>query len=120
MQRTNTVATNTTWEPVRTTTRRVGAALSPRSTPGGFRLAAAVTAALCVLGALLGTTAIAARAGSLEAAATAAQQLVDVQEARTAAVEADSIAASSFLVGGEESADRRSCLRGPPGRRHAA
>ena len=39
-------------------------------------------------------------AGRSTPPATAAQQLVDVQEARTAAVEADAIAASSFLVGG--------------------
>jgi hypothetical protein len=77
--------------------RRLGAALSPGSTPGTFRLAAAVAVAVGLLCGLLGSAAIAARSGSLDAAGTAAQQLVDVQELRTAAVEADSIAASSYL-----------------------
>ena len=52
-------------------------------------------------------SALASRQNSLDAAATGAQQLVDVQEARTAIVEADAIAASSFLVGDAQAAARR-------------
>jgi len=87
--------------------RRVGDLLSPRSTPGGFRLGAVIATAICALCGLFAATAIAARDGSLDAAATAARQLVDVQEVRTAAVEADSIAASSFLAPTEAQADQR-------------
>ncbi|MGI9030464.1 MAG: hypothetical protein ACR2HP_10845 [Ilumatobacteraceae bacterium] len=86
---------------------RVGDLLSPRSTPGGFRLAAAVTTVVCALCGLIGAAAIAARDGSLDAAGTAARQLVDLQEVRTAAVEADSVAASSFLSRGGEQAVQR-------------
>lgn len=107
MQRTNTAAASSTLIPVRSTTRRVVGSLSPRSTPGGFRLAATVVTAVCAVCALVASSAIAARGGSLDAAATAAEQLVDVQEVRTAAVEADSIAASSFLASGEAASERR-------------
>jgi hypothetical protein len=77
--------------------RRLRDLLSPRSTPGGFRLGAVVATAICAICGILGAGAIAARDGSLDSAETAAQQLVGVQEVRIAAVQADSIAASSYL-----------------------
>ncbi len=62
---------------------------------------------VCALCAVVAWSALASRQSSLDAAATGAQQLVDLQEARTAAVEADAIAASSFLVGDAQAAARR-------------
>jgi hypothetical protein len=68
---------------------------------------AAVAATICALCAVLASTSVATRQGALDRAATEARQLVDVQEARAAAVEADAIAASSFLVGGQQAAAQR-------------
>ncbi len=108
MQRTTAAATSTPIIPSTTSTvRRVGDLLSPRSTPGGFRLAAAVATVVCALCGVVAATAIAARSGSIDSAATAAQQLVGVQEVRVAAVEADSIAASSFLAASDAQATLR-------------
>ncbi|MET0457799.1 MAG: hypothetical protein ABW195_01020 [Ilumatobacteraceae bacterium] len=70
-------------------------------------MAAAVAATICALCAVLAATSVATRQGALDRAATEAGQLVDVQEARTAAVEADALAASSFLVGGQQAAAQR-------------
>ena len=92
--------------PVASTPHRLRAALSPRSTPGSFRLTAAVVTAICAVCAVVAAAAIVARSGSLNAAGNETQQLVDLQEIRTAAVEADAIAASSFL-GGSESANQQ-------------
>ncbi len=107
MQRTNVAATSSPLTPVASTPHRLRAALSPRSTPGSFRLTAAVVTAICALCAVVAAAAIVARAGSLNGAGTEAQQLVDLQEIRTATVEADAIAASSFLGGSEESANQQ-------------
>lgn len=108
MQRTTVAATSgTSIARAASLPDRVSDLLSPRSTPGGFRLAAAITTVVCALCGLIGAAAIAARDGSLDAAGTSARQLVDLQEVRTAAVEADSIAASSFLLRGGEQAVQR-------------
>ena len=93
--------------PVASTPHRLRAALSPRSTPGSFRLTATVVTALCAVCAVVAAAAIVARAGSLDAAGTEAQQLVDLQEIRTVTIEADAIAASSFLGGGEQAATQQ-------------
>ena len=107
MQRTNAAATSSPLTPVASTPHRLRAALSPRSTPGSFRLTATVVTAICAVCAVVAAAAIVARAGSLNAAGTEAQQLVDLQEIRTATVEADAIAASSFLRESEEAATRQ-------------
>ena len=107
MQRTNVAATSSPLTPVASTPHRLRAALSPRSTPGSFRLTAAVVTAICALCAVVAAAAIVARAGSLNGAGTEAQQLVALQEIRTATVEADAIAASSFLGGSEASATQQ-------------
>ena len=107
MQRTNAAPTSTPFTPVASTPHRLRAALSPRSTPGSFRLTAAVVTAICAVCAVVAAAAIVARSGSLNAAGNETEQLVDLQEIRTAAVEADAIAASSFLGGSEESANQQ-------------
>lgn len=87
--------------------RRLGAALSPRSTPGSFRLAATWAGAVCAACAVVGSLALTARAGSLDAADTAAQQLTDIEEVRTALVEADSFAALAYLETSAVASQRR-------------
>lgn len=77
------------------------------STPTRMRLFAIVTAFLAVLLALFGWVAISRREQALGRTGKAAAQLISVQEIRTAVIEADSIATTTFLVGGLESGAQR-------------
>ena len=78
------------------------------STPARLRLISAGTAVLAVLLAVFGWIAISRRDQALDHTGDAAARLISVQEIRSAIIEADSIATTTFLVGGLESADQRS------------
>jgi hypothetical protein len=78
-----------------------------RSTPTRLVLARAVLVAVIALFALVSVSAIGRRGAALRDTRDAAQQLIAVQEIRVDAVRADSIAISSYLVGGEERSDDR-------------
>ena len=120
VQRTTAAATSTPIPSTASTVQRVRDLLSPRSTPGGFRLAAAVATVVCALCGILAASAISARSGSIDSAATAAEQLVGVQQIRVAAVEADSIAASSYLADSVAQAVLRGTYEDRLARGHAA
>ena len=77
------------------------------STPARIRLISTGTAVLAVLLAVFGWISISSRDQSLDRTGDAAARLISVQEIRSAVIEADSIATTSFLVGGLESADQR-------------
>lgn len=72
-----------------------------------MRLWSLAAAIACVVFALAGSAAIDARSGAIDDAASAAFRLERLEEVRVAAVEADSIATTSFLVGGLEDPVRR-------------
>ena len=72
-----------------------------------MRLISAGTAVLAVLLAVFGWVAISRRDQALDHTGAAAARLISVQEIRSAIIEADSIATTTFLVGGLESADQR-------------
>ena len=72
-----------------------------------MRLISAGTAMLAVLLAVFGWVAISRRDQALDHTGEAAARLISVQEIRSAIIEADSIATTTFLVGGLESADQR-------------
>ncbi len=72
-----------------------------------MRLFGIVTAALAVLLALFGWVAISGRDQALDRAGDAAARLISVQEIRSAVIEADSIATTTFLAEGLEPAEQR-------------
>lgn len=78
------------------------------STPARIRSISAGTAVLAVLLAVFGWIAVSRRDQALERTGDAAARLISVQEVRSAVIEADSIATTTFLVGGLELADQRS------------
>jgi len=90
--------------PVGPTTRRLSVGAS---TPARIRLISAGTALLAVLLAVFGWIAVSRRDQSLDRTGDAAARLISVQEIRSAIIEADSIATTTFLVGGLEPADQR-------------
>ncbi len=77
------------------------------STPARMRLLAIVTATIAVLLALFGWIAVSRRDQALDRTGDAAARLISVQQIRSAVIEADSIATTSFLLGGLEPADQR-------------
>ncbi|MEO6124880.1 MAG: hypothetical protein ABIR32_14340 [Ilumatobacteraceae bacterium] len=77
------------------------------STPARIRLISAGTAVLAVLLAVFGWISVSRRDQSLDHAGAAAARLISVQEIRSAVIEADSIATTSFLQGGLEKTDQR-------------
>ncbi|HRE02797.1 MAG TPA: hypothetical protein PLV68_15965, partial [Ilumatobacteraceae bacterium] len=77
------------------------------STPARLRALSAISAVLAVVLGVFGWVAISHRADALDRASDAAQRLIAVQEIRSAVIEADSIATTSFLVGGLEPAEQR-------------
>lgn len=72
-----------------------------------MRLWSLAAAIACVVFALAGSATINARSDAIGDAASAAFRLERLEEVRVAAVEADSIATTSFLVGGLEDSVRR-------------
>ena len=75
--------------------------------PTRLRLAMAVTVVVAIALSLGGWYAIDRRDTAIDDAARAAAQLIQVQDVRVQVVQADSIASTSYLVGGLEAADQR-------------
>jgi CHASE3 domain sensor protein len=79
-----------------------GAGLDHLETPTVLRAWRSGLVALCLLFAVVGALGVQRRADALQRVDTAAQQLIAVQDLRVAAVSADSIASTAFLVGGDD------------------
>ncbi len=75
--------------------------------PSKLRLATAVTVLAAIGLSLGGWYSIDRRDTAIDDAADAAAQLIDVQDVRVQVVQADSLASTAYLVGGQESAERR-------------
>lgn len=75
--------------------------------PRKLRLATAVTVVLAIALSLGGWYAIDRRDTAIDDAATAASQLIQVQDVRVQLVEADSLASTAYLVGGQEPPEQR-------------
>ncbi len=75
--------------------------------PTRLRLASAVTVAAALMLSLAGWYAIDRRDTAIDDAAAAAAQLIDVQDVRVQVVQADSLASTAYLVGGQEAPERR-------------
>jgi len=104
-----TSATRTNGRLLHTVPARVRRSLAVRSggSPARLRAAAAGTAAVAIVLALAGGWAVDRRADAMEGAAVAADQLIRVQDVRVLVVQADSLASSAYLVGGQEPAEQR-------------
>jgi CHASE3 domain sensor protein len=93
--------------PEASTTRLVprllsGLGFDQLETPTVLRAWRSALVVLCVLFAVVGALGVQRRADALQRVDTAAQQLIAVQDLRVAAVSADSIASTAFLVGGDD------------------
>jgi hypothetical protein len=75
--------------------------------PSRLRLASAGTVVLALGLSLGGWYSIDRRDTAIDDAARAAEQLIQVQDVRVQVVQADSIASTAYLVGGQEVADQR-------------
>lgn len=87
--------------------RRVLQSLSPSNTPGLYRLLLAVSALACALFAIVGSSGFSARGNALGDASRIADELINVQQARSAAAQADAIASTAYLAGGERQGETR-------------
>jgi hypothetical protein len=82
-------------------------ALRDADSPTKLRLATAVTVVLAIALSLGGWYSIDRRDTAIDDAAGAASQLIQVQDVRVQLVEADSLASTAYLVGGQEPPEQR-------------
>ncbi len=75
--------------------------------PTRLRLAMALTVVAAIALSIGGWYSIDRRDTAIDDAARAAQQLIQVQDVRVQVVQADSIASTTYLVGGQEAAEQR-------------
>jgi hypothetical protein len=76
-------------------------------TPGRLRIAAALSAAVCVVFGLAAFAAVRSRSSAIADARSHAAELVRIQDIRSNATQADAAATNAFLVGGLEPTDER-------------